>query len=89
MDTAPEAGAEPADSIAPETSAPAQAVVEEPAPKKPKAGWVRHIGTDTYHQVEDIDMVFRAYPEQYEEMDAAPGERSKKIGWPAAPVADA
>lgn len=55
----------------------AQDVAEHP---KPKAGWVRNIQTDTFHEVEDKLTVLAAYPGQYEDAKE-PGKGSKKIGW--------
>jgi hypothetical protein len=73
-DTAP--AAPPVD---PEVAAQANADLAE-APKA-KAGWLRHIQTDTFHEVEDTLAVHAAYPGQYEDTKA-PGEKSsKKIGW--------
>lgn len=87
MSDAADTGAVEAAPIDPQEANEAAEVAAE-APK-PKPGWVRHISTDTFHDVEDTNAVFAAYPGQYEDAGKGPGERSKKIGWPADKAAPA
>ena len=55
---------------------------ELPAHPKPTPGWVRHKATDTFHEVDDVDNVLGAYPDEYEAAKAP--TNSNKIGWPKA-----
>lgn len=48
---------------------------------KPKPGFVKHLATDTFHEVEDVEATLKAYPGQYEKAKS-PGEKSSKLGWP-------
>jgi len=48
-------------------------------PPKLEKGWLHHLGTDTYHEVDDKEGVMAAYPGQYE-VSKKPSD-TKKIGW--------
>ncbi len=80
---APAVDAAPVD---PQVQAEAQEAVD--TADKPKPGWVRHLQSDTLHEVEDVRVVHAAYPGQYESAEK-PGNNSKKIGWPEAQEATA
>lgn len=62
-------------------AAPAKVEEAEKAHPQPKKGWVKHIATDTFHEVDDVDTTLVAYPGQYEKA-SNPGANSKRIGWP-------
>jgi len=48
-------------------------------PVKLEKGWLHHLESDTYHEVDDKEGVLAAYPGQYE-VSKKPSD-SKKIGW--------
>lgn len=59
----------------------------EEAPKL-RPGYVKHIATGTFHEVEDVPTLLRAYPDQYEAVKRSEVSE-KKVGWPTEPAASA
>lgn len=54
------------------------------APKeKTGKGWLRHIASDSFHEVDDVKAARDAYPGQFEDVDG-PANKDK-IGWPEPP----